>query len=85
MIFDLVSIVAPWISTFFSLSTISKDIQVLLTNAMLRVALERAGNPIGGNDLLIAAQTLALGLILVIGNAKEFFRIPELIIENWLA
>ncbi len=52
---------------------------------MLRVALERAGNPIGGNDLLIAAQTLALGLILVIGNAKEFFRIPELIIENWLA
>lgn len=52
--------------------------------AMLRVALERAGTPIGGNDLLIAAQALALGLILVTGNVKEFSRIPELIIENWL-
>jgi tRNA(fMet)-specific endonuclease VapC len=46
--------------------------------------LERAGTPIAGNDLLIAAQALALGLILVTGNVKEFSRIPELIIENWL-
>ena len=52
--------------------------------ALLRVALERAGTPIGGNDLLIAAQALALGLTLVTGNVKEFSRIPELIIENWL-
>ncbi|MFH0780404.1 MAG: type II toxin-antitoxin system VapC family toxin [Pseudomonadota bacterium] len=53
--------------------------------ALLRVALKRAGIPIGGNDLFIAAQTLALGLILVTGNVKEFSRIPDLIIENWLA
>jgi tRNA(fMet)-specific endonuclease VapC len=39
----------------------------------------------GGNDLLIAAQALALGLILVTGNVKEFSRIPEPIIKNWLA
>ena len=57
---------------------------VELHYAMLRVALEHAGTPIGGNDLLIAAQALALGLVLVTGNVKEFSRVPELIVENWL-
>lgn len=52
--------------------------------AMLRVILERAGTPIGANDLLIASHAYALGLILVTGNTKEFSRIPDLIIENWL-
>ena len=52
--------------------------------AMLRVALERAGTPIGSNDLLIAAQASALGLIVVTGNVKEFSLVPELIVENWL-
>ena len=52
--------------------------------AMLRVMLERAGTPIGSNDLLIASHANALGLILVTGNIKEFSRIPDLVIENWL-
>lgn len=52
--------------------------------AMLRVVLERAGTPIGGNDLLIASHAFALGLILVTGNTREFSRIPDLFIENWL-
>jgi tRNA(fMet)-specific endonuclease VapC len=52
--------------------------------ARLRVTLERAGTPIGSNDLLIAAHACALDLILVTGNVKEFPRIPGLVVENWL-
>jgi predicted nucleic acid-binding protein len=42
----------------------------------------KAGTPIGGNDLLIAAQAVALDLTLVTEN--EFSRIAGLRIENWL-
>ena len=50
----------------------------------LRTHLERAGTPIGANDLLIAAHALALGLTLVTDNEREFSRVPDLAIENWL-
>jgi tRNA(fMet)-specific endonuclease VapC len=50
----------------------------------LRARLERMGQPIGGNDLLIAAQTVALGYTLVTDNEREFTRIAELPVENWL-
>jgi tRNA(fMet)-specific endonuclease VapC len=50
----------------------------------LRTRLERAGTTIGGNDLLIAAQALALGCVLVTDNEREFARVPKLTIENWL-
>lgn len=49
-----------------------------------RVALELAGTPIGSNDLLIASQASALGLTIITGNVKEFSRIPDLAVENWL-
>ena len=41
----------------------------------LRAQLERAGKPIGANDLLIAAQALALGYTVVTDNEKEFSRV----------
>jgi tRNA(fMet)-specific endonuclease VapC len=50
----------------------------------LRARLEVAGQMIGGNDLLIAAQALALGCILVTDNVQEFSRVPDLHLENWL-
>ncbi len=50
----------------------------------LRARLEREGQPIGGNDLLIAAQSIALGVTLVTDNLSEFSRIAELSCENWL-
>jgi tRNA(fMet)-specific endonuclease VapC len=50
----------------------------------LRARLERAGRPIGANDLLIAAQALALGYTLVSDNEREFARIDDLRQENWL-
>jgi tRNA(fMet)-specific endonuclease VapC len=52
--------------------------------ASIRVQLERAGNPIGGNDLLIAAQALTLGYTVVTDNEKEFSQVKDLHVENWL-
>lgn len=50
----------------------------------VRTKLERAGTPIGGNDMLIAAQALSLGYTIVTDNEKEFARVTDLRIENWL-
>ena len=50
----------------------------------LRARLERFGRPIGGNDLLIAAQVVALGYAIVTDNEREFARIDDLPCENWL-
>lgn len=51
----------------------------------IRATLEAAGQPIGQNDLLIAAHARALDLTLVTNNVREFQRIAALKIENWLA
>jgi tRNA(fMet)-specific endonuclease VapC len=50
----------------------------------IRAGLEAAGQPIGHNDLLIAAHAQALGLTLVTDNTREFKRIRGLKVENWL-
>jgi len=52
--------------------------------ADIRTRLERAGTPIGPNDLLIAAHARALDLTLVTDNDREFARVPGLKVENWL-
>ena len=54
------------------------------TYGALRARLEKAGRPIGANDLLIAAQALALGYTIVTDNEKEFAQIKDLPRENWL-
>jgi tRNA(fMet)-specific endonuclease VapC len=51
---------------------------------LLRAGLERAGKPIGGNDMLIASQALALGHTIITDNEKEFARVGDLRRENWL-
>jgi tRNA(fMet)-specific endonuclease VapC len=51
--------------------------------AKIRAQLQRSGQPIGPNDLLIAAHALALGLTVVTDNVGEFSRVPGLSIENW--
>lgn len=51
---------------------------------MLRAKLETAGHPIGELDLLIAAHAQALGCIVVTHNTREFSRIQDLQIEDWL-
>jgi tRNA(fMet)-specific endonuclease VapC len=54
------------------------------TYGLLRTRLEQAGQPIGGNDLLIAAQAVALRHAIVTDNEREFARIDDLPYENWL-
>ena len=50
----------------------------------IRAHLERAGQPIGVNDLHIASHARSEGLTLVTNNLREFARIPGLQIENWV-
>jgi len=49
----------------------------------VRSTLEKKGNIIGSNDLLIAAHALSLNLILVTNNENEFKRVDGLRVENW--
>jgi tRNA(fMet)-specific endonuclease VapC len=51
----------------------------------IRAALEKAGRPIGVNDLHIAAHARSEGLTLVTNNLAEFERVPGLLTENWVA
>ncbi|MGN8739937.1 type II toxin-antitoxin system tRNA(fMet)-specific endonuclease VapC [Bilifractor sp. HCP3S3_D3] len=50
----------------------------------IRAHLEKMGTPIGPNDLLIAAHAKAMDLTIVTNNVKEFERVPELKLENWV-
>ena len=52
--------------------------------AEIRATLERAGNTIGANDLLIAAHARTLDLTLVTHSLREFERVPGLRLEDWL-
>jgi tRNA(fMet)-specific endonuclease VapC len=51
---------------------------------VIRARLEQVGTPIGGNDLLLAAQAIALGCTIVTDNESEFARVDGLPRENWL-
>ncbi|MGH8499346.1 MAG: PIN domain-containing protein [Methylococcales bacterium] len=51
---------------------------------MIRATLEKAGTPIGANDLWIAAHALTEDLVLVTNNLREFDRVPGLNAENWV-
>ncbi len=51
--------------------------------ARIRADLERAGEPIGPLDFLIAGTALANGATLVTHNTKEFGRVGGLSLEDW--
>jgi len=50
----------------------------------LQAFLENQGTHIGSLDMLIAAHALSIGCTLVTNNEKEFGRISNLKIDNWL-
>lgn len=52
--------------------------------ANIRADLQRRGQIIGNNDLLIAGHARSRGLKLVTGNLKEFNRVEGLRCEDWL-
>jgi tRNA(fMet)-specific endonuclease VapC len=51
----------------------------------LRAHLEIQGTPIGSLDMLIAAHAISLSITLVTNNEKEFNRVSNLKIENWVS
>ncbi|MDQ8199792.1 type II toxin-antitoxin system VapC family toxin [Pelagicoccus enzymogenes] len=60
-------------------------VEAALACGEVRAALEKKGSPIGPMDLLIGAHALAAGCVLVTNNTREFERIPELRVEDWVA
>ena len=52
--------------------------------AAIRATLEKDGTPIGPNDLIIAAITIESDGTLITNNEREFRRIPQLKVENWV-
>jgi tRNA(fMet)-specific endonuclease VapC len=50
----------------------------------LRAELERKGTPIGALDMMIAAHALSLNVKLVTNNTKEFKRVKQLALLDWL-
>jgi tRNA(fMet)-specific endonuclease VapC len=51
----------------------------------IRAILEKQGTPIGSLDSLIAAHALSLQVTLITNNVREFSRLPNLKLENWVS
>ena len=60
------------------------DEQAVWHYAQLRHDLQSKGQTVGSLDMLIAAYALALDVVLVTNNTKEFERIERLKLENWV-
>ena len=60
------------------------DEQAVWHYAQLRHDLQSKGQTIGSLDMLIAAHALALDVVLVTNNTKEFERIERLKLESWV-
>jgi tRNA(fMet)-specific endonuclease VapC len=53
--------------------------------AHIRHALKTKGTLIGSNDLMIAAHALSMGATVVTNNIRDFERVPQLSVENWIS
>ena len=51
---------------------------------VIRASLESKGEPIGNNDLWMAAHAKAAALTIVTNNEREFQRVPGLNVQNWV-
>ncbi|WHS29813.1 type II toxin-antitoxin system VapC family toxin [Brucella sp. NM4] len=67
-----------------SMQVLALDVPTDAEYGRIRAELEAVGQPIGPNDLFIAAHAYALGAVLVTANTGEFSRIRALRVENWL-
>ena len=66
------------------ISVIPFDADAAREYGMIRADLTKKGTLIGANDLLIAAHARSLGLTLVTNNTREFERVENLRVENWV-
>jgi len=63
---------------------IDKLIEISENSGRLRANLEQRGTLIGSLDMLIAAQALSAGCILITYNEREFKRVQDLKVDNWV-
>ncbi len=66
------------------LEIIPFDDKAAIEYGSIRATLEKSGSVIGANDLLIAAHAVSMGATLVTNNTKEFERVGDLKLENWV-
>lgn len=66
------------------LEIISYSSEVSFYYGKVRTALEKRGQPIGPLDTMIAAHALSLNLTLITNNTREFSRVEDLHLQNWL-
>ena len=60
------------------------DVKAAVEYGKIRATLESQGNIIGGLDMQIAAHAISLDMTLVTNNTKEFIRVKNLILDNWV-
>lgn len=60
------------------------DYNAAIVYGKIRSDLEAQGKPMGPLDNLIAAHALSMGLTLVTNNTREFSRVPNLKVVNWV-
>jgi tRNA(fMet)-specific endonuclease VapC len=65
------------------LDIMSFDEEAVTHYGQIRAQLEKIGKTIGALDMMIAAHAIALNIILVTNNIKEFSRVTNLRLENW--
>ena len=61
------------------------DLAAATMYGKIRATLEKRRTPIGSLDTLIAAHALNLQVTLITNNVKEFSRVPDLKLENWVS
>ena len=62
------------------------DEQAAIRAAEVRASLEMMrpnAQPIGPYDVLLAGHALSMGAVFVTHNAREFVRVPGLLVEDW--
>lgn len=60
------------------------DLKACIEYGKIRASLEKNGKIIGGLDIMIAAHARSLDAVLVTNNLKEFQRVENLSLENWV-
>lgn len=66
------------------LEIVNFDCAAAVVYGNLRAILEKRGTPIGSLDTLIAAHALSLQVTLITNNVREFNRVPNLKLDNWI-
>ena len=67
-----------------SINTVNFNDEAAINYGQIRAHLEKKGKIIGAMDMLIGAHALAMNLTLVTNNIREFKRIPDLKVINWV-